>query len=110
MCSHGALGLITESELQLVVYKQCANCALQGLSGSLGVHGDAACFCETVEAYVGIHLTDKIAKIGSRWCSRNPMIVGKLRTGLMGFGNLPDVRPEAARAFCEIINWENTKC
>lgn len=50
LCSLGSLGLITENEPQEVVYPD-------GM------------------AWVGVHLTDKIAPIGSKWSSRNPIII-----------------------------------
>jgi hypothetical protein len=56
ICSLGCLGLITEDSPREVVYKD----------GNKGV------------AWVGIHLTDKIAPIGSPWSSRNPKIVGHI--------------------------------
>ena len=52
VCSLGCLGLITEDEKKEVTYPD----------GTKGM------------AYVGIHLTDKIAPIGSPWSSRNPRI------------------------------------
>ena len=53
-CSLGCLGLIIEDKPQLVNYED-------GHSGM---------------AYVGIHLTNKIAPIRFRWSSRNPVVVG----------------------------------
>lgn len=55
-CSLGSLGLIIEDELKEITYPD-------GTKGT---------------AYVGIHLTDKIAAIGSPWCSRNPSVVGEI--------------------------------
>ena len=57
LCSQGSLGLITENEPREVTYPD----------GSKGI------------AFVGIHMTDKIAPIGSPWSSRNPAIVGEIR-------------------------------
>ena len=54
MCSRGALGLITSGRKKKVKFPD----------GQMSV------------VYVGIHLTDKIAPIGSPWCSRNPDIYG----------------------------------
>ena len=54
MCGIGCLGLITEDEPQEITYPD----------GNKGI------------AYVGIHLTDKVCKIGDAWSSRNPIIVG----------------------------------
>jgi hypothetical protein len=71
-CSLGTLGLITKDEPQHVVYKTCDAC-------SKGIAGPDFCQCETGEAYVGIHLTDKIAPIGSPWSSRHPRVVGEIR-------------------------------
>jgi len=56
LCSLGALGLITADEPQEVSYSD----------GNKDL------------AYVGIHLTDKIAPIGSPWSSRSPRIAGNL--------------------------------
>jgi hypothetical protein len=55
-CSLGCLGLITEDEPQRVFYAD----------GNDGM------------AYVGIHITDKVAPIGARWSSRNPIVVGHI--------------------------------
>ena len=57
VCSRGALGLITEGRKKKIKYPD-------GTTGS---------------AYVGIHLTDDIAPIGSPWCSRYPDILGDLK-------------------------------
>jgi hypothetical protein len=54
ICSMGTLGLITEEGTKLVFYPDKSD----------------------GYAYVGIHLTDKIAPVGSPWSSRNPRIVG----------------------------------
>jgi len=56
-CSAGCLGLITRDGLQEVTYPD----------GNKG------------QAYIGIHLTDKMAPIGSPWSSRNPRVVGHTR-------------------------------
>ena len=56
ICSLGTLGLITSDEPQTVTY----------IDGNKGV------------AWTGIHLTDKIAPIGSQWSSRNPRAVGHI--------------------------------
>jgi hypothetical protein len=53
-CGKGTLGLITSDTPIGVVYSD-------GKTGT---------------AYVGIHLTDKIAPIGSPWSSRDPEVVG----------------------------------
>lgn len=53
ICSIGCLGLITEDGLQEVNYP----------NGNWGL------------TYVGIHLTDKVSPIGSKWTSRNPKLV-----------------------------------
>lgn len=55
-CGLNALGLITEDEPKEVSYPD----------GNKGY------------AYVGIHLTDKIAPIGSPWTSRHPKTVGHI--------------------------------
>jgi len=52
-CSLGTLGLITSDGPVPVTYKD----------GNSGI------------AWVGIHLTDAIAPLGSSWSSRNPRIV-----------------------------------
>ena len=57
LCSRNSLGLITEPEPKEVTYPD-------GTKGT---------------AYVGIHLTDKIAPIGSPWSSRNPRVLGTLQ-------------------------------
>lgn len=85
LCSKGALGLITESGVQAVTYADQT----------------------TGWAHVGIHLTDKVAPIGSPWSSRKPRVVGKLRNALVGYGNLPDYRPEAAAIWRAVVEWEN---
>jgi hypothetical protein len=54
ICGAGTLGLITEDCPREITYPD----------GNKGL------------AYVGIHLTDKIAPIGSPWSSRHPKIVG----------------------------------
>ncbi|MFZ2051450.1 MAG: hypothetical protein WAU69_11035 [Solirubrobacteraceae bacterium] len=105
MCSRGALGLVTENKTQRVRYgNQCDYCR-----GAIsGADIDDGCTCETAMAYVGIHLTDKIAAIGSPWCSRNPIVIGKLRiAAILGYGNIPSAVFEvAAKAHREIIEWE----
>ena len=53
-CSLGALGLILSGKKQPVTY----------YDGSVG------------EAYVGIHLTEVVAPVGSPWSSRNPKVLG----------------------------------
>jgi len=50
ICGIGAIGLITEDEPREVTYRD----------GNKQV------------AYVGIHLTDKVAPIGSPWSSKHP--------------------------------------
>lgn len=86
LCSKGALGLITESDQQEVTYDD----QTKG------------------KAYVGIHLTDKVAALGSPWSSRTPLVVGKLRNALVGYGNLPDYRPEAAVVWRAVVEWEGS--
>ena len=54
ICGIGCLGLITEDEPQTICYDD----------GTKSM------------AWVGIHLTDKVCKIGDRWSSRIPIIVG----------------------------------
>ncbi len=56
LCSLGCFGLITEDSPRPVVYKD----------------GNSAI------AYVGVHLTDKIAPVGSPWRSRTPVVVGDM--------------------------------
>jgi len=53
LCGLGCLGVITQDEPKKVKYKD----------GNEGV------------AYVGIHVTNKIAKVGSPWSSRNPKVI-----------------------------------
>lgn len=55
-CSLGSLGLITEDEPKEIVYPD----------GNKGF------------AYVGIHLTDKVAPIGSPWSSRTPLALCRI--------------------------------
>lgn len=50
ICGSGCLGLITEDEPRVVTYE----------NGNKGI------------AYVGIHLTDNVAPIGSPWSSKDP--------------------------------------
>lgn len=56
LCGLGCLGLITEDQPKEITYGD----------GNKGV------------AYVGIHLTDKITKVGSPWSSRKPKVVGHI--------------------------------
>lgn len=56
ICGIGCLGLITEDEPKEITYPD----------GNKGT------------AYVGIHLTDKVSKVGSPWSSRNPKVVGHI--------------------------------
>jgi hypothetical protein len=53
ICGIGTLGLITEDSPLEIEYPD----------GNKGV------------AYVGIHLTDKVCPIGSRWSSKNPLVI-----------------------------------
>lgn len=97
----GALGLVTENERRATTFP-CRACA------GLGI-GDQ-CKCPErweVVAVVGIHLSAATAAIGSPWASRQPVIVGRLHNALLGYGNLPDCRPEVAAAFCEMVKWEH---
>lgn len=57
VCSRGTLGLITDDSYQGITYAD----------GSEGM------------GWVGIHLTDQVAPIGSPWCSHAPRVVGHLR-------------------------------
>lgn len=63
MCSLGTLGLITHDDPQEVTYGD----------GHKGF------------AYVGIHLTDKVAPVGSPWSSRSPKLCGMLLDGAAGY-------------------------
>lgn len=56
ICGSGSLGLVLSDKLQKITYPN-------------GTQGDA---------YVGIHLTDKLSTIGSDWSSRNPIKVGHI--------------------------------
>jgi hypothetical protein len=56
ICGWGCLGMITNEEPQEVIYS----------NGSKGM------------AYVGVHLTNKVAPIGSPWSSRHPQVVGHI--------------------------------
>lgn len=69
-CSKGSLGLITGNEPKKITYKRCENCCNND--------GDE-CACETGLAWTGIHLTDKIAPVGSPWSSRSPRPVARIR-------------------------------
>lgn len=53
ICGIGCLGLITSDSRKEIVYND----------GNVGM------------AYCGIHLTDKVSKIGSLWSSRNPKVI-----------------------------------
>jgi hypothetical protein len=53
ICGLGCLGLVTEDKPKEVKYPD----------GNKGM------------AYVGIHLTDKLAPVGSPWSSRNPRVL-----------------------------------
>ena len=64
-CSAGSLGLITADEPKEITYSD----------------GSSA------EAWVGIHLTDKIRSIGDGWSSRDPEVLGYIE-------NLQDVLKE----------------
>lgn len=55
-CSKHSLGLITQDAMKEVTYAD----------GS------------TAMTYVGVHLTDKIAPMGSPWSSRTPHVCGRL--------------------------------
>lgn len=71
VCSKGSLGLITNNEPQAVRYPDG---------------------CEDI-AYVGVHLTDKIAPMGSPWSSRMPRIVAhlhELRSDRLTFMLIPE--------------------
>ncbi len=61
LCGLGTYGLITVDEPQEVVYADGNKSA----------------------AYIGVHLTDKIAPIGSRWSSRHPVIIAETIGGLI---------------------------
>jgi hypothetical protein len=56
-CSLGTLGLITEDKPKNIIYPD----------------GNKA------KAYIGIHLTDKMSKIGSPWSSRKPKVVAHIK-------------------------------
>ena len=56
-CSLGSMGIITSNKPEEVVY----------LDGTKGI------------AWVGMHLTDKIAPIGSSWSARNPVVIAYLQ-------------------------------
>ena len=56
LCGLNTIGLITIDEPIAVIYSD----------------GNKAF------AFVGIHLTDKIAPIGSRWSSRMPVVIGNI--------------------------------
>jgi hypothetical protein len=71
VCSKGCLGLITAEQQQKVTYRKCDRC--RNVSGALSI-----CTCDTGMAYVGIHLSNKIAPIGSPWSSRNPRVIGHI--------------------------------
>lgn len=74
VCSLGCLGLITKDEPQSVTYRICDYC-----KGSVsGADLDDGCTCESGTAYVGIHLSSRIAPIGSPWSSRNPRVIGHI--------------------------------
>jgi hypothetical protein len=74
ICSRGAVGLITEDMPKWVTYRWAAPCNKQTDSHA----GDNICMCERGYTFVGVHLTDKMAPIGSPWSSRNPRVVGHI--------------------------------
>ncbi len=61
VCGKGALGLITSDEPEMLTFTD-------GTSR----------LC-----WIGIHLTDKVRKPGSYWCSANPEVVGYLEDALL---------------------------
>lgn len=88
-CTLNTLGLITNDEPQLITYQKCDRCnELDTTRGLAEFQKWAArrvedlktdpCTCQAGIAYVGIHLTDKIAPIGSPWSSRTPKVICKL--------------------------------
>jgi len=54
ICSLGAIGLVTSDKPETVTYND----------GNTG------------EAWLGVHLTDKVASVGSPWSSRTPKVIG----------------------------------
>ena len=57
LCSLNSLGIILKDEMQEVTYSD----------GNKGM------------AYIGLHLTDKVSKIGAPWSSRHPRIIGTIQ-------------------------------
>ena len=74
ICSRGCVGLITADMPKWITYKKCDYC----IGAISGADIDGACKCETGYAFVGVHLTNKIAAIGAPWSSRNPCVVGHI--------------------------------
>lgn len=68
ICGWGCLGLITEDEPKEITYTD----------------GNKA------KAYIGIHLTDKISPVGSKWSSRKPKIVGHIEQFITKEGESDD--------------------
>lgn len=56
LCGIGTIGLITDDEPKEITFNDG----------------------NTVKTYVGIHLTNKVCKIGDRWTSRNPVVIGNI--------------------------------
>jgi hypothetical protein len=81
VCSRGAVGLITEDMPRWVTYKHCGPCS-SGFASS-------PCTCEKGYTFVGVHLTNKTAKVGSPWASRTPRVVGHISSFV------PDEFPES---------------
>jgi hypothetical protein len=73
VCSRGAVGLITEDMPKWVTYKYCEHCTRTRVFAVQNV-----CTCEKGYTFVGVHLTNKIAPIGSPWASRTPRVVGRI--------------------------------
>lgn len=99
-CSKGCLGLITQDNPIEVIYGgACAGCANAQL-GDLTIN----CTCVRGLAYVGIHLTDKIAPIGSPWSSRIPHVVGEIRRVVTTTDGAEDLVCVEGRGEIEMFN------
>jgi hypothetical protein len=70
-CSRNELGLIISDTPIEVTYKACPGCL-----GELTDYSDWDCQCEKGTAWAGIHLSAE--KLGQRWSSRNPRVVGEI--------------------------------
>ena len=74
VCSNGCIGLVTEAEPRRITYTLCDYC----VGAISGADDDSSCACVKGIAYVGVHLSNKTAPIGSPWSSRDPRVIGHI--------------------------------